>query len=85
MLSFVYLLTVLSCGASANLLPTTALPIPAPERQQQEPKPSPTEQKPSDTPQQQPTAAPPARLPSPRRCHRRSLPTSHGGSSPMMT
>jgi hypothetical protein len=60
MLSFVYLLTVLSCGASANLLPTTALPIPAPEQQQQEPKPSPTEQKPSDTPQQQPTAASPA-------------------------
>ena len=57
MLPIVYLLTVLSCGASANLLPTAPSPIPAPEQQQQDPKPSPTEQKPSDTPQQQPTAA----------------------------
>lgn len=60
MLPFVYLLTVLSCGASVNLLPTAASPIPAPEQQQQNPKPSPTEQKPSDTPQLQPPAAPAA-------------------------
>ena len=57
MLPFVYLLTVLCCGASGHRAPTAASPIPA-EQQQQDPKPSPTEQKPSDTPPQQPTAAP---------------------------
>jgi hypothetical protein len=58
MLPFVYLLTVLCCGASGHPAPTAASPILAPEQQQQDPKPSPTEHKPSDMPQQQPTAAP---------------------------
>jgi hypothetical protein len=85
MLPFVYLLTVLCCGASGHPAPTAASPIPAPEQQQPDPKPSPTEQKPSDTPQQQPTAAPATRLLCPRRHYRQNLPTSREGSSPMMT
>jgi hypothetical protein len=42
MLPFVYLLTVLSCGASGYPAPNVAWSIPQPEqRQQQDPKPSP--------------------------------------------
>ena len=54
MFPFLYLLTVLCCGASGH--PTATSPIPAPEQLQQDPKPSLTEQNPSDTPPQQPTA-----------------------------
>jgi hypothetical protein len=41
MLPFVYLLTVLSCGASGYPAPNVASSIPQPEQQQQDPKPSP--------------------------------------------
>ena len=42
MLPFVYLLTVLSCGASGYPAPNVAWSIPQPEQQpQQDPKPSP--------------------------------------------
>jgi hypothetical protein len=50
MLPFVYLLTVLSCGAIGYPARNAASLIPKPEQQQQDPKPSPTEQTPSDTP-----------------------------------